>query len=75
MSKIQHFIQIEKSWLDIETFLNGHLNIINNAPFHKISNTSQCGKFALILWRLVNGSFFCVLGQIVTWQYNPNLLD
>ena len=31
-----------------------------NAPFRKISNSAQCGRFALILWRLVNGSFFCV---------------
>jgi len=31
-----------------------------NAPFRKISNSAQCGKFALILWRLVKGSFFCV---------------
>jgi len=38
-----------------------------NAPFRKISNSAKCGRFALILWRLVNGSF--------TWQYNHNLLD
>ena len=31
-----------------------------NALFHKISNSAQCGLFALILWRLVKGSFFCV---------------
>jgi len=47
-----------------------------NAPFRKISNSAQCGRFALILWRLVNGVFhLCFLGQIVTWQYNPILLD
>jgi len=46
------------------------------APFRKFLNSAQCGRFALILWRLVKGSFFCFfLGQIVTWQYNPNLLD
>ena len=31
-----------------------------NAPFRKISNSAQCGRLALILWRLVKGSFFCV---------------
>jgi len=31
-----------------------------NAPFRKISNSAQCGRFALILWRLVKGSFFSV---------------
>jgi len=47
-----------------------------NAPFRKISNSAQCGIFALILWRLVKGFFFwCFLGKIVTWQYNPNLFD
>ena len=46
-----------------------------NAPFHKISSSAQCGRFSLILWRLVKGTFFYVLGQIVTWQYYPNLLD
>jgi len=33
---------------------------IKYAPFRKISNSAQCGRFALILWRLVKGSFFCV---------------
>jgi len=31
-----------------------------HAPFRKISNSAQCGKFALILWRLVKRSIFCV---------------
>ena len=31
-----------------------------NAPFRKNSNSTQRGRFALILWRLVKGSFFCV---------------
>ena len=31
-----------------------------NAPFGKISNSALCGRIALILWRLVKGSFFCV---------------
>ena len=30
------------------------------APFRKISYSAQCGRLALILWRLVKGSFFCV---------------
>ena len=30
------------------------------APFRKILNSAQSGRFALILWRLVKGSFFCV---------------
>ena len=33
---------------------------IYNAPFRKISNSAQCGRFALILWRLVKGSFIHV---------------
>jgi len=31
-----------------------------NALFHKCSSSSQCGRFSLMLWRLVKGSFFCV---------------
>jgi len=31
-----------------------------HAPFRKISNSAHCSRFALIVWRLVKGSFFCV---------------
>ena len=31
-----------------------------NAPFCKISSYAQCGRFSLMLWRLVKRSFFCV---------------
>ena len=43
--------------------------LLLNAPFCKISNSAKCGRFAMILYRFVKGSFFCVLcflGQIVT---------
>jgi len=40
--------------------LKTEFNHITNAPFRKILNSAQCGRFALILWRLVKGSFFCV---------------
>jgi len=35
-------------------------NMATNAPFRKISNSTHCGRSALILWRLVKGSFFWV---------------
>ena len=61
------------SWQTID---DKFINSSNNAPFRKISNSAQFGRFALILWRLVKGVFLlCFLGQIVTWHYNPNLLD
>ena len=35
-------------------------NKLLNGPFRKFSNSAQSGRVALILWRLVKGSFFCV---------------
>jgi len=31
-----------------------------DASFRNFSSSAQCGRFSLILWRLVKGSFFCV---------------
>jgi len=46
------------------------INEEHDAPFIKISNSTQSGKFAC------EGVFLlCFLGQIVTWQFIPNLLD
>ena len=50
---------IDSDW-KMSSFLVLVSDIGHNAPFRKISNSAQSGIFALILWRLVKGSFFCV---------------
>ena len=54
----------QNTWIEenctIQTLLWLLLQLACNAPFCKISNSAQCGRFALILWRLVKWSFFCV---------------
>ena len=48
------------SWLRAFVRQRVTLTYRHTAPFSKISNSAQCGRFALILWRLVKGYFFCV---------------
>ena len=54
-----------------------HLTVCfaTNAPFHKISSSTQCGNFLWSCEGLWRGLSLCVSGMIVTGQYNHNLLD